>query len=167
MQVITQIGAPIACPPFCVIPAVKSILCNHDWCVCVCLELRRAPPFREIISSRCCRGVWPFLCFCLCLCSISCLPLPLPFVFFCPCLCLCRASHTIHMLACFACIRFSFDDILSGVHRFHTMTVPLTVFDLDCPSPTSPSGKAGCSDAPYRHFRFLSQMFTILSCQQC
>ena len=138
-----------------------SILCDLHWFVC--FALRRAPPFREILSSLSCRGVCRFLCFGSSLCPSN--------AHLCPCLCpcwacLCRSCQFIHLFGCVACIRFAFGNLLSCVQRFHTMTctVPLKFLDLDCHRRQVHRHRLGDHT---RHFRFHSQTPSILSCQQC
>ena len=88
-RVIPQRCAPIVCPPICAAPVFSMIplLCpsiqsNLDWCVC--LAIRRAPLFRDILSSVSFRGVSLSFVFCSWLC---------------PCRgCLCRPFHSFHIM---------------------------------------------------------------------
>ena len=75
MHVIPHFCASILCPHVCVIPFVsvipvfvRPLFANRDLVCVSCVS--SCPPFREILSPLCCRGVCPFLCFCSCFCII-------------------------------------------------------------------------------------------------
>ena len=145
-----------------------STLCLIDWFVfLVCL---RAPSFREILSSLSCRVVCPFLCSCSCFCPYqACLCPCLRLVCLCPCrtcLWFCRPCRTIHSFGCFAIIQFPFNSLSPCGHKCHIMNSFLGTFDLDCPSPTNPSEQAVCFFVRIQRHRSLSQISSILSCQQ-
>ena len=171
-----QICAPVAGPPVCVSPFVSvfptrirplGVFLTGLWFLFVFVSfhfVKSFLPFLVVLFTLCFALALAFaltrLAFALALILFGFALARLAFGF-------CRPCQTIHKFGCLACIQFSFDNLSPCGRKFHTTNSFFGIFDFYCPLPTNPSEQAVCFFVLIQRFRSLSQILSILSCQQC